>query len=137
MFISRFSVEDWQGTQNHSSIYMAQEWRQIESAINELDGQRKTLVTLEADRETHMAIGGGKDRFIVYLTFDNESFYYPVASLPFGQEETLVVGGQEGIYPSRLCITKELALKVAKSFAERGAMDQSVTWEREGVAEPV
>jgi hypothetical protein len=75
MFVSKFSVEDWQGTQNHSSLQPVECWPDIEAAIQELDGQRKTLVTLEADGEIHMAIGGGPYEYLVYLTLDNETFH--------------------------------------------------------------
>ena len=68
MFISKFSTEDWQGNQNHGSIEEAIDWREIETAIRELDGHRRTLVTLETDGETHMAIGSGAGKCLVYIT---------------------------------------------------------------------
>ncbi|MGA1410109.1 MAG: hypothetical protein ACO37W_10280, partial [Prochlorotrichaceae cyanobacterium] len=76
MFISKFSVEDWQGTQNKGSVQAAKNWQQIQEAIEQLDGRRRTLVTLETDGEAHMAIGGGATRYFIYVTFDNEEFYY-------------------------------------------------------------
>lgn len=60
MFVSKFSVEDWQGNQNKGYVQPVKEWQEIEKAIAQLDGHYKTLVTLEADGETHMAIGGEK-----------------------------------------------------------------------------
>jgi hypothetical protein len=43
MFVLKFSVEDWQGTPNHSSLQPVECWPDIEAAIQELDGQHKTL----------------------------------------------------------------------------------------------
>ena len=137
MFISHFSVENWQKTQNQGELNQAHEWAEIENAIKELDGHRKTLVTLETDNETHMSIGGGANTFIVYVTFDNESFYHLVNSSRSGSDETLVVGGQESIYPAKLCVDFNTTIKAAKTFAECGAMEKSVFWERDGVFEPV
>lgn len=137
MFISQFSVEDWQGNQNKGSVQSAREWQQIEIAINQLDGNHRTLVTLEAEGEIHMAIGGGEGKYLVYLTFDNEQFHYVVEPSNPNGDESLVVGGQEGIYPAKLCVDKDTAMKAAKTFAELGAMEKSVIWERDGVAEPV
>ena len=134
MFISKFSVEDWQGSQNRGSVKTAKEWQQVEVAINQLDGLHRTLVTLEAEGETHMAIGGGEGKYLVYLTFDNEQFHYVVRPYHQNIDESLVVGGQEGIYPAKLCVDKETAMKAAKTFAERGAMEKSVIWERDEVA---
>lgn len=137
MFVSKFSVEDWQGNQNRGSVQPVKEWQQIEAAINQLDGHHKTLVTLEADGENHMAVGGGKGQYIVYLTFDNERFHYVIEPSKPDVDENLVVGGQEGIYPAKLCVDIDAALKAAKAFAERGAMEKSVIWEQDEVVEPV
>ena len=137
MFISKFSTEDWQGNQNHGSIEEAINWREIETAIRELDGHRRTLVTLETDGETHMSIGGGAGKYLVYVTFDNENFSYLINPTKSGNAETLVVGGQEGIYPEKWCVDLTIALKAAKSFAALGSIDKSVIWERDEVAEAV
>lgn len=138
MFISKFSVEDWQGNQNRGTVQIVESWHQIEAAINQLDGQRKTLLTLETEGETHMAIGGGGNgQYVVYVTFDNESFHYVVEPANASQEQTLIVGGQAGDYPRKLCVDKAAAIQAAKTFAERGTMDGSVCWEQDGVFEPV
>jgi hypothetical protein len=137
MFISKFSSEDWQNNQNNEVVHLAQNWQEIEKVIRELDGKHRTLVTLETDGEAHLAIGGGPDKFIVYLTFDNEVFYYLCGFAKSNLEETLIVGGQEGLYPAKFCVEIDLVLQVAKTFAEFGTMDQTVVWEKEGVLEPV
>ncbi len=137
MFISKFSVEDWHGNQNQGCVQPATDWQQIEVAINQLDGMRRTLVTLETDSETHMAIGGGVGKYLVYLTLNNEQFHYVVQPSHQNREESLVIGGQEGIYPAKLCVDKDTAIRAAKTFAEFGVMEKSVLWERDGVAELV
>jgi hypothetical protein len=137
MFISKFSSEDWQNNQNTEVLHPAKNWQEIEKVIKELDGKYRTLVTLETDGEAHLAIGGGLDKFIVYLTFDNEVFYYLCGFAKSNLEESLVVGGQEGLYPAKFCVEIDLILQVAKTFAEFGTMDQTVVWEKEGILEPV
>ncbi|WP_009631509.1 Imm1 family immunity protein [Synechocystis sp. PCC 7509] len=137
MFVSKFSTEDWQGNQNKGYVQLVKEWQEIEKAIAQLDGHYKTLVTLETDGETHMAIGGGKNKYVVYLTFDNEQFYYIVEPSKSEAEENLTVGGQEGAYPAKLCIDINTALKAAKTFAEIGVMEKSVIWESDGVVATV
>ncbi|MEH2143913.1 Imm1 family immunity protein [Nostoc sp.] len=137
MFISKFSVEDWIGNQNRGSVEQAQNWLEIEAAIKELDGQRKTLVTLETEGETHMAIGGGIQKYVVYVTFDNENFYYLVDLSKSNTDETVIVGGQEGVYAAKSCIDLNTTLKAAKTFAELGIMEESVIWKQDRVVEPV
>ncbi|MEH2424916.1 MAG: Imm1 family immunity protein [Nostoc sp.] len=137
MFISKFSVEDWIGNQNRGSVEQAQSWLKIEAAIKELDGHRKTLVTLKTEGETHMAIGGGIQKYVVYVTFDNENFYYLVDLSKSNIDETVIVGGQEGVYPAKSCIDLNTTLKAAKTFAELGIMEESVIWKQDRVVEPV
>ena len=137
MFISKFSVENWQGNQNKGSLKPVKNWVDIETAISELDGRYKTLVTLETDNETHMSVGGGEGKYVVYLTFDNESFYYVVDLSKLDSDESLIVGGQEGVYAAKFCVRLDAALRAAKTFAESGLMDQSVVWEQDRVVEPV
>jgi Immunity protein Imm1 len=136
MFITQFSTDDWQGNQNKGLLEKAKGWEEIETAIRAMDGQRKTLVTLETEGETHMAIGGGTGKYLVYVTLDNENFNYLVSPTQSDRAETLVVGGQEGIYPAKWCVDLTTALKAAKAFAEFGAINKTVVWERDGVAEP-
>ena len=137
MFISKFSVESWQGNRNQNLVKPAQNWAEIEAAIRELNGQHKTLVTLETNGETHMAIGGGTGQYLVYLTFDNETFHHLTDPSKSGCDQRLVVGGQEGIYPAKLCVGINEALKAAQTFAELGDLEKSVKWKRDGATEPV
>ncbi len=137
MFITKFSVENWIGNQNKGSVEQAHSWQEIESAIRELDGHQKTLVTLETDSETHMAVGGGLGKYIVYLTFDNENFHYLVDPSKSDIDEFAIVGGQEGVYPAKSCVDLNTTLKAAKAFAELGTMEESVNWEKDEVLERV
>jgi hypothetical protein len=123
MFISQLSFGDWVGNQNKGCLEQVPNWAEVETVIKELDDHRKTLVTLEADGETHMAVGGGTNKYVVYFTFDNETFHYLVDPSKSDVDETLTVGGQEGFYPAKLCVDIDSALKAAKTFAELGTMD--------------
>jgi Immunity protein Imm1 len=137
MFISQFTVENWQGNQNKSVFKKAINWTEIQTAIRELDGHYKTLVTLETEGEIHMAIGGGTGKYIVYLTFDNETFYYLIDPLKLNTDERLIVGGQEGIYPAKLCVDIGTVMKAAQTFAELGTMEKALIWEKDSVFEAV
>ena len=137
MFISQLSTENWVGNRNQGTLEQVTDWQQIETAIKDLDAHQKTLVLLEADGETHMAVGGGLGRYVVYVTFDNKSFHYLIDPSKAEVEETLVVGGQEGYYPAKLCVDLSTTLKAAKTFTEFGTLEKSVLWEKAGVFELV
>jgi hypothetical protein len=138
MFITKFSTENWQGNQNNITLNPGNTWLEIAQAIQELDGKSKTLVTLETDNETHLTIGGGAGKYVVYLTFDNETFYYLSDPTHKDQEVSLIVGGQEGFYPAKLCINNlDIVLQAAETFAKYGTIEKSLTWETDQILELV
>jgi hypothetical protein len=82
MFISKLYTDNWTGNRNEENFIQNPNWQQIKTAICELDGNTKTLVSLEVDDESYMMIGGGNaGKYIVTATLDNQVFYsllYPV-----------------------------------------------------------
>ncbi|HEY9850394.1 MAG TPA: Imm1 family immunity protein [Leptolyngbyaceae cyanobacterium] len=132
MFVSNLSIENWIDNRDKGEFIENPNWNQIESAIRDLNGKNKTLVTLGADEETYMTIGGGEsEKYIVNVTFDNISFTNLVDLSKPEKIEKLVVGGQEGNYPAKLCIDLQTSLLAAKKFAELGQLEQSVSWEED------
>jgi hypothetical protein len=126
------SVEKWVGNRNEGDLIQNPDWSQIEAAIRELDGKSKTLVTLGADDETYMAIGGGESgKYVICVTFDNISFYNLVDLSKSDEIEKLVVGGQEGIYPTKMCVDLLRCLVAARTFAESGKLDTLLVWQEE------
>ena|SRR5882724_3761896 len=108
-------------------------WEQIESAIHRLDGNTCTLVALGigAPPVPHMAIGGGEDgRYIVYATNDNLAFATLMNPMATPGKCSLVAGGQRGEYESRNCVGLKDALRAARTYAETGAADATLTWEQ-------
>ncbi len=133
MFVLDLSAEKWVGNKNESSFIENPTWQQIEAAICELDGKTQTLVTLGADEDTYMSIGGGETgKYIVNVTFDNMTFYSLADRSQPEQIEELVIGGQLGNYPAKLCVDLPTTLLVARVFARSGELEGSVTWEEDG-----
>ncbi|MFB2881284.1 Imm1 family immunity protein [Floridanema aerugineum] len=132
MFVSNLTIENWVGNKDESTVIENPSWQEIETAILELNGKSKTLVTLGADEESYMSIGGGEaGKYIVNVTFDNISFYNLVNFSKSEQIEKLVVGGQVGDYPEKMCINLQTVLLASKTFAELGKLEESVIWEEE------
>lgn len=132
MFVSNITIENWVDNKDEGDFIENPSWQEIETAILELNGKSKTLVTLGADEETYMSIGGGEaGKYIVNVTFDNMSFYNLVNFSKSEQIETLVVGGQAGDYPAKMCVDLQTVLLAGKTFVELGKLEESVTWEEE------
>ncbi|BAZ87514.1 hypothetical protein [Dolichospermum compactum] len=76
MFVSKLYTDNWTGNRNEENFIDNPNWKQIKTAICELDGHRRTLVSLEVDDESYMMIGGGNfGKYVVTATLDNDVFY--------------------------------------------------------------
>lgn len=133
MFVLDLSVENWIDNFNQEEVIETPSWNQIETAIKELNGKNKTLVTIGAENETYMSIGGGAEgRYVVTATFDNLDFHVLVNFLkPDNKVEKLVVGGQEGNYLAKMCVDLLPCLLAARTFAESGKLDSLLSWEED------
>ena len=130
--MSDLSIEQWVDSTNESQFIENPDWSQIEAAIRELNGKSKTLVTLGVDDETYMTIGGGEaGKYVVSVTFDNINFHNLVDLSKSDGTEKLVVGGQEGIYPAKMCVDLLRCLLAARTFAESGKLDELLCWQED------
>jgi hypothetical protein len=74
--VSKLYTDNWTGNSNEENFIENPNWQQIETAIRDLDGNTKTLVSLKADDGSYMMIGGGNSgKYIVTATLDNEVFH--------------------------------------------------------------
>jgi hypothetical protein len=130
MFVKKLSTDLWGGpTDVEDDDVLFPSWPQIEAAIRALDGERRTMVTLGADGESHLTVGGGSsNRYVVYLTFDNMHFLNLLSRDRADKMVTLFVGGQDGPFPGNTVVDLTLALRAAKAFAGTGQPDPSCKW---------
>jgi Immunity protein Imm1 len=131
MFVVDMTTEKWIGNKNEGDLIENPSWNQVEKAIRELDGEHQTLVTLGVNEDTYMSIGGGENKYIVTVTFDNFNFYILIDSTKSEQIEKLVVGGQKGNYPATQCVDLLRCLLAARTFTELGKLDDLLTWEED------
>jgi hypothetical protein len=133
MFAKTLLTDIWGGpTDVKEDDVAAPSWEKIESAIRALDGRRRTMVTLAADGESHLAVGGGdSNRYVVYMTFDNMSFLNLLSRHRADKVVTLFVGGQHSQFPDNAVVDITLALRAAKTFAEAGQPDPSCLWSKD------
>lgn len=114
---------------NESWLLKNPNLRQIEAAIREVDGNSKTLVTIEANSHNYMAIGSGKlGKYVVTPTFDNIKFHVVFDLANLDKIEKLVVGGQEGDYPAKMCVALLRCLLAVRTFSESGELDRLLDW---------
>ena len=108
---------------------------QVEKAIKGLDGDAHTMVILHVIPDAHLMVGGGiSDWCVLSVIIKQKEFYVllnpsPPDNMP--PMVTMKVNSQDGIYLREMLVTKEMALKVAKPFAEKGEIDPALKWRAE------
>jgi len=105
-------------------------WAEIELAVRELDGRHRTEVSIAGDGEAHMSITGGNGSYLVSATPNNDLFYD--LRNPEGAPEKVlktVSGGQVVTVSALQAVSLDVALQAARTFAEKGEFDSSLTWE--------
>jgi hypothetical protein len=112
-------------------------WEQVEIAIRQLDGRRRTDVTLASpvtsDVTINLSVGGGNKRQFVMISdlitpediFGKYFFNPSQPELPWVE---LVVGGQGVGFPSFLIADLPTVLRAARYFLETSGLDPSLTW---------
>jgi hypothetical protein len=101
----------------------------VTTAVQRLDGKTRTLVTLEAADDHHLAVGGGGGRYIVYVTLDNIQFKNLIIPGKSGPKVILTCGGQEGDFAAKQCVDLDAATRAAETFALTGQPDPELAWE--------
>ena len=124
-------TDEWQGVQNNEQVVVEPTVDAIAEAIEALDGEIRTMVSIVYRHPSHMEIGGGGPNrlYVVQATLDGE--HYKVATRDVSPSGAVMVtaGGQEGDYPARRCVDLETALRAARTFASTGELDPAITWE--------
>ena len=108
------------------------EWHRIQQAIERLDGRMLTEVSIaKRGTESHMSISGGGGVYLVSATLDNDVFFDLRNPLGDPTVKTRVVsGGQAVTVGMDEAVDCEIALQIAKAFAESGVIDSTQIWLR-------
>lgn len=134
MCIDRVYYDNWEKNKDYGEEINIPSWEDIEKVIVGLNGINKTEVTIgNYDEGFYMCISGGSNnRYIVYISYDDEETFYFLKDLEKDENKTeyLVTGGQEGRFKANDCVSKEVALKAAKYFFTNIEPDPELHWEK-------
>jgi hypothetical protein len=133
MFITSLYADKWVSRADKGETIAQPSWIEIERAIRTLDGKEHTSVMIRKDEETYMSIGGGPNAYTLTALFENQRGpYYLLDQSRRNGDVLLVVGGQSIDVPAKMVVPLGMVLIVAKSFAERGELQEGMSWQ-EGV----
>jgi hypothetical protein len=127
MYIHAMDADFWEHDRDNGTEISAPTLSQVEAAVRQLDGRSRTIVSLLGPGEAHLAIGGGsEDKYVAYFSPEDMSFRNAATKHDKNSEVILFIGGQDGYYPDHTVIDLDRALKVARTFALTGELDQCV-----------
>lgn len=125
----------WRGTEDRAWSIEQPSAADLDRALEQLDAKTYTLITLEAQGDEHLCVGGGAGRYVAYAKRDNDEFWNPVgdAAEDGAQDEViwLNAGGQEGDFPARQIVDMERVRAAARAFLSDRTLDPALGWRRQ------
>jgi hypothetical protein len=104
-------------------------WDQVVAAIDALDAERHTLLTLTGGEGDTLMIGGGAGRYVGTYQLGDDAFWNLHASAPAGAlPASLNCGGQEGDYPPDQIVGIAAARAAAQTLFDVGGIDVGLGW---------
>ncbi len=132
MYVKRVFYDDYQDLLEVEKSIESPAWNDVERVIDMLDGKRVTQIMMDnGNEDNYICIGGGNGGLCnVYVSEnDNEEIYTLVNPNAIScLEHKLVTGGQEGDFEDQICVSIELAKRVAIKYYESGELDNSFEW---------
>ena len=133
MYVKRVFYDDFKDLSNVEKSIEFPTWEDIEKVINLLDGEYVTQITMDnGNEDDYLCIGGGNDGLCnVFISKNDNEIIYTLMNPDANNllVHKLVTGGQEGDFEDKLCVSIEIAKRVAKMYYELGQMDASFIWE--------
>lgn len=133
MYVKRVFYDDFKDLSNVEKSIDFPTREDIENVINMLDGEYVTQIIMDNGNEAdYLCIGGGNDGLCnVFISKNDNEIIYTLMNSDADDSlvHKLVTGGQEGDFEDKLCVSIDMAKRVAKMYYESGQMDASFIWE--------
>ena len=129
-YVNQIAADRWSGVLTDDDVIVSPTLDDLHRVIGALDANIRTSVFLKGDNGAYLAIGGGTGKYIVYASPSDQQFWNLIANRPDENGiVSLAVGGQDGDYPARQVVDKNIAIMAAESFFLKGERDPSFHWE--------
>lgn len=138
MFVHYVVAEDLEGRQPPSFskdvAYENPTWEEVETMIRRLDGDKRSYLMMAASRndlaEKMLSIGGGQNGIYICFYYDGDEYnlHNPLCD---SEEEIDVFMGELSRRSRKECVDLDSVLLAAKTFFEKGILDQRLEWHRQ------
>lgn len=135
MAIALMTTCTWTAGSRHDTEVPQPSWDGVDRAIRALDGSAQNDLYLYpggGELGTYLCVGGGNGLYVVTgaIEIDKEFPTVVETDRPAEPKVRLVVGGQEGRYPSNWVVSLEVALSAARAFYDASGFSTNFPWAR-------
>jgi hypothetical protein len=125
------SGDRWEGL--HGEGWDAEESspQEFERMLLRLDAKQYTMLTIAAEDPTHLMIGGGNGKYVVYATFDNFDFWNLMRREPASGKVEIYIGGQDGDFSANQVVDLEQARSAGLVFLASVELDPTQEWKKQ------
>lgn len=133
MYVKRVFYDNFKELSNVEKNIEFPTWKEVEMIIDMLDGEYVTQITMDnGNEDDYLCIGGGNNGLCnVFISKNDNEIICTLLNSDSDSSlvHRLVTGGQEGEFEDNICVSIEIAKRVAKVYYESGQIDDSFTWE--------
>lgn len=105
---------------------------EVVEAIDALDADQRTMITLFGPNGEHLVVGGGNGQYVCFIsTSDDELWNLKDEHAVCENPVLLNVGGQQGDYLPKNVVDRDMIVQAATEFFDGGRRANSLGWERQ------
>lgn len=132
-FVERMVFDQWRGLNCDEIEIDCPVFKDIADAIDCLNAENRTIVTIFGHLGAYLTIGGGAGQYVIYASLSDGDLWNVVSSDCPDSEELVMLnaGGQEGYFKSKYIVDRLSAISAASFFFSSGQLDDSLKWERQ------
>lgn len=134
MFAKQMIFDYWGGIADHGTTVVSPTWDQVRQAIDDLDGERRTMVTLSERPSSGVWLivaGHCDERFLVTASTGADRHFTLVDAVAGRDMRVMFVGGQDGEYEAAKLVPRAWAVEAAQAFFETGELKHSMSWQED------
>lgn len=123
-------IDNWEKNRNNSIKYSIENSNELFHLIKKLNGKNHTQLILESSNG-FLIIGGGNDLFVISNVIGDNEKSFTLVNGDNENEVEVVTGGQSGLFPKKMVVNFEIAIKIAKTYFATSKMDSQFIWEED------
>lgn len=130
-FVNRVVTDNWLDAICNEDTITDPTFDVTLNAIDALNAETKTLLSLCAKDDGYLTVGGGNGNYIVYVSTSDEQFWNLLSSKIDDDVRLINAGGQIGDFPARQVVDHDQVVQAARAYFDDGSLSPMLNWEKQ------